>query len=151
KAFGVTNKGAFPHSVVKGFDNLDDVLDRWFDLKMNYHETELEDGSLYVTRKEVYNYHYESNTKSILDHAIEYCSMDVVAMREVWFKFCKLVREIFGMEITPKLFTLSQLSMRLMESMFDPGVELYVPSREEYDMVSKAIYRSEERRVGRER
>ena len=78
------------------------------------------------------------NNKTILENAIEYCEVDVLAMKQVWIKFKKLLKENLNMIITKNIFTLSQLCMKLMEASLPPQVKLYVPKKEQYIFIKNS-------------
>lgn len=134
KAFNVTNKGAFPHNIIKNWDDLNKIPREWPFYKKKVVENENN------IQYEEYIYKTIFNDKTILENAIEYCNTDVLAMKEVWQKFNKLVSTNLNVDITSSTFTLSQLSMKLMESLFPANVKLYVPNKEEYTFIKNALF-----------
>jgi hypothetical protein len=139
KAFGVINKGKFPHEIIKDWADLDKVLENWV-ITRNELIEERDNNRLNVYVKEWEEFESEPNYETILQKATDYCTVDVLAMQQVWSKFTKLVDENLGMEISTTIFTLSQLSMKLMEASLPPKIWIYVPGRREYDFMHKAIY-----------
>lgn len=139
KAFNVINKGSFPHSIIKNWDDLNQVLPNWIKIQQNIIEDK-NDNKLEIKRIPTTNYENIINNKSIINKAIEYCEVDVLAMREVWKKFKILVKDNLGVEIGTKIFTLSQLSMKIMEASLSSRVKLYVPTKNNYQFIKNAIY-----------
>lgn len=141
KAFKVLNKGSFPHSIIKDWDDLNRILPNWVKVQREIIEIK-NDNKIGITIKteEIHNYEKVINDKSILEKAIEYCEIDVIAMKEVWIKFKTLIKLHLDLEITEYMFTLSQLSMALMESMFEKYHKIYVPDKDDYMFLKDAIY-----------
>ncbi|PIA12563.1 DNA polymerase [Coemansia reversa NRRL 1564] len=139
KAFGVINKGNFPHTVIEGFDDLNRVLENWISEKSR---TVSEQGNKIIKiYTETWNeFEKIQNYKTILEKAIEYCTIDVIAMQQIWKKFSNLVQEKLAVEITTEIFTLSQLSMRIMEACLPTSVWLFIPDRPTYEFIHDAIY-----------
>ncbi|PIA12554.1 hypothetical protein COEREDRAFT_51929 [Coemansia reversa NRRL 1564] len=139
KAFGVMNKGTFPHEVIKDWDDLDKVIKEWYVVRRSTVET-VEGKTILVTANNWNEVVEINNTSTVLQKAIEYCTVDVLAMRQVWTKFCKLVEQHLSVKISPKIFTLSQLSMKIMMATLPKHINLHVPDREEYNFMYSAIY-----------
>ncbi|PIA12550.1 hypothetical protein COEREDRAFT_84053 [Coemansia reversa NRRL 1564] len=141
KAFGVTAKGEFPHQLVKGWGNLDEVLKRWYFIREDFQDTYDESGkSILITAKTWKEFEEGENHMSILQKAIEYCIIDVIAMQQIWVKFASTVKTELGVEIDVNTFTLSQLSMKLMLSNLPKGIKLTIPDRSDYDFIKRGIY-----------
>jgi hypothetical protein len=139
KAFDVLNKGAFPHEIIKEWDDLDRVLDNWVIVRHSTNETV--DGKTILVHATSWDEIVEhNNTKTVMQRAKEYCTIDVLAMKAVWTKFQQLVEKHLGIRIGIKVFTLSQLSMNMMKACLPTWARLHVPERDEYKFMSRAIY-----------
>lgn len=141
KAFKVLNKGSFPHKFIKSWDDLEKILPKWGTIQQRIIE-EKDDNKLGITvkREDLIKYENGINNKTIMEKAIEYCEIDVLAMKQVWLKFNRLIEENLGMKINKYTFTLSQLSMALMEATFEPHHKLMVPDLEKYNFLKEGIY-----------
>ena len=60
-------------------------------------------------------------------------------MKKVWVKFKNLLEKNLEVGIDEKTFTLSQLSMKIMEASLDKKVNLYVPNLKEYGFIKNSI------------
>lgn len=142
KAFNVTNKTEFPHTAIKSRTDLDKILDKWYSIKTSVIEKypEFSNTNMCISRKQTPIYEEQVNTDTILEKAIEYCKIDVIAMKEIWLKFKTLLEKTLTVNITDETFTLSQLSMRLLEANLPKKVRLHVPSTETYAFLKQAIY-----------
>lgn len=138
KTFNVINKGSFPHSIINSWEDLEKVLPKWVTIQQNLIQYK-KDDKLNIKIEHVIK-ETEENYKTIIEKALEYCNIDVLAMKEVWIKFKKLVKENLEIDITTKTFTLSQLSMKLMEASLTKEIKLYVPNKEEYEFIRQSIY-----------
>ncbi|KAJ2251472.1 hypothetical protein GGI13_003825, partial [Coemansia sp. RSA 455] len=139
KAFGVLNKGSFPHEAVKDWDDLDKVLEYWVKIRSRTVE-EYSGKRMIVSVENWEEFEQIPNYQTVLEKAIEYCTIDVLALQQIWNKFNKLVQENLGITIARQTFTLSQLSMKLMEATLPKNVWLYVPKRQEYEVIRQAVY-----------
>ncbi|PIA12548.1 hypothetical protein COEREDRAFT_51958 [Coemansia reversa NRRL 1564] len=139
KAFGVLNKGSFPHEAVKDWDDLDKVLEYWVKIRSQTVE-EFSGKRMIVNVKNWGELEQIPNYQTVLEKAIEYCTVDVLALQQIWNKFNMLVQENLNITISRQTFTLSQLSMKLMEATLPKNVWLFVPHRDEYEFVKNAIY-----------
>jgi hypothetical protein len=145
KAFNVTNKSDFPHNAISSINDLETVLDKWYHTKSEIIQSYPEYANTNNTNMHVYNqtkiiYENHKNTRSTIDHAIEYCKIDVIAMKQIWSKFQSLLAKSFNINVSFNTFTLSQLSMRLLEANLPKKVYLHIPSIEEYNFFKNAIY-----------
>ncbi|KAJ2055481.1 hypothetical protein GGI17_006637, partial [Coemansia sp. S146] len=82
---------------IKDWSDLDKVLDNWVKIRSR-------------------------TVEEYSEKAIEYCSIDVLALQQIWNKFNKLVQENLDITIARQTFTLSQLSMKLMEATLPKNV-----------------------------
>lgn len=141
KSFNVTNKGEFPHRIIEDWEDLDVILEHWIRIERKTEEV-YDNDDVAITVNNIYNEIEETeiNDKTILQKAEEYCSIDVIAMKEVWKKFKKLMKKNLNMDIGKNVFTLSQLSMNLMETSFHKNIRLYVPELDDYEFIKDAIY-----------
>lgn len=98
------------------------------------------DNKLDIKIEKWFTYENETNYKTILQKAKEYCDIDVLAMKKVWVKFKNLLEKNLEVGIDEKTFTLSQLSMKIMEASLDKKVNLYVPNLKEYGFIKNSIY-----------
>lgn len=141
KAFKVINKGTFPHMLVRSWEDLNKIYPNWIKVQQKMVETKCDNKlDIIVTKNTWFEYEKELNDKKIIEKAKEYCEIDVLAMREVWKKFKILIHKNLGIKISDYIFTLSQLSMCIMESTFDKNVKLMVPDVMEYDFIKDAVY-----------
>lgn len=139
KAFNVINKGSFPHSLIKDWPDLQKIYPHWIKTQRKIIEFK-HDNKLNIKINTTLEEDNITNNSTIIEKAIEYCSIDVIAMKQVWEKFKKLVKENLQISISEKTFTLSQLSMKIMEASLDKKIELYVPTSEEYQFIRNSIY-----------
>jgi hypothetical protein len=139
KAFNVMNKGSFPHEIIKSPKDLNKILPKWVKIQRQMVEEKTDNKLKVYVRK---NYIFENlpNYKTTMEKAIEYCKIDVIAMREVWKKFKDLVDKNLNININTTTFTLSQLSMKILEASLGKKVELHVPNKENYEFIKKGIY-----------
>lgn len=141
KAFKVINKGSFPHEIIKSWEDLEKIYPNWIIIQQKMVESRSDNKlDIVVKKSSWYEYEKELNNKKIIEKAKEYCEIDVLAMKEVWKKFKILIKENLGIAISDYIFTLSQLSMAIMESTFDENVKLMIPNLEEYNFIKDAIY-----------
>ncbi|KAJ2740508.1 hypothetical protein GGI20_005766, partial [Coemansia sp. BCRC 34301] len=98
KAFGVLNKGSFPHEIIKDWPDLDRVLSNWLVLRSETVETYNGKVALISTNtwEEIDE---DPNLQTVLQRATEYCTVDVLAMQQVWYKFAVMVNQQLGMQI----------------------------------------------------
>jgi hypothetical protein len=139
KAFGVLNKGSFPHEIIKDWSDLDNVLGNWI-VRRSEPVENISGKNMLITARTWDEVENRQNSATIMEKAYEYCSVDVIAMKQVWNKFNDLLKQCLGVKVTKECFTLSQLSMKIMISTLPKGVTLNVPDREEYDFMRQAIY-----------
>nr|APZ80124.1 hypothetical protein [Debaryomyces hansenii]APZ80133.1 hypothetical protein [Debaryomyces hansenii] len=139
KAFNVINKGSFPHTIIHNWEDLEKVLPNWVNSQRRMIEIK-NDNKLDIKIENWFTYEDETNYKTILQKAVEYCDIDVLAMKEVWVKFKNLLEKNLEVGIDEKTFTLSQLSMKIMEASLDKKVNLYVPNLKEYGFIKNSIY-----------
>ena len=139
KAFNVINKGEFPHSIIHSWEDLNKILPNWVKIQKRMIEYK-DDNKLNIYYKNIEIFENDRNYNTILENAIEYCKVDVLAMEKVWIKFKKLLEKNLNITVSVKTFTLSQLSMKIMESKLPKYVKLYVPTLEEYSKIRNAIY-----------
>ncbi|KAJ2692313.1 hypothetical protein H4218_006367, partial [Coemansia sp. IMI 209128] len=139
KAFDVLNKGAFPHEIIKEWDDLDTVISDWYVVRSEAVDT-LDGKRLLITAKNYDEIVERGNFKTVMEKALEYCTVDVIAMQQVWTKFTELADQQLGVSIDAATFTLSQMSMRLMVAMLPPKVYLSVPDIDEYEFIKRGMY-----------
>lgn len=137
RSFKVTTKGSFPHQLIKEYNDIYKVPKMWPKYSSKIKEI-YEEGNYTVKLEEIVK--NEPNDKRIIDKAIEYCETDVIAMQETWLKFLRLLEDNLDVVINPSTFTLSQLSMSLMQSKLPKHVKLFVPNREDYEFIRQSIY-----------
>nr|CAC08221.2 putative terminal protein / DNA-polymerase [Schwanniomyces etchellsii] len=141
KAFNVLNKGSFPHSIIKDWDDLNKILPNWITIQRKTIEYKNDNKiGFIVKRQENIIKEEDVNYKSIIEKAIEYCTVDVLAMKEVWQKFKILMKNNLDLKISKHMFTLSQMSMSLMESCLEKHVKMLVPTKELYPFIRDSMY-----------
>lgn len=139
KAFNVINKGSFPHNILKEWNDLNKIYPHWVQVQQKLIENK-DDNKLNISLKTIIKEDEEPNTKPVIEKAVEYCSVDVLAMKEVWTKFKLLLKLNLGITISKNTFTLSQLSMKIMEASLSKNIKLYVPTLDEYEFIKHSIY-----------
>lgn len=142
KAFNVTTKSEFPHDVIKSFDDLNTKLKYWYKNKKVYTETLQSDNNnnMLVSSNLVRQYEDKPNNLTNLEQATEYCMTDVIALKEIWMKFNKLLSTSFDVEINELTYTLSQLSMSILERNLPKNIQLHIPTTQQYNFMKNAIY-----------
>eukprot|EP01098_Paradermamoeba_levis_P012459 TRINITY_DN5458_c0_g1_i8.p1 TRINITY_DN5458_c0_g1~~TRINITY_DN5458_c0_g1_i8.p1 ORF type:complete len:898 (+),score=42.61 TRINITY_DN5458_c0_g1_i8:279-2972(+) len=139
--FGVSSKGCFPHDAVKSFEDLDRVLERWYALREEIIiENDTSNPKIKIFRCRNWHEHLDGpNDESVLQRAIEYCTLDVLCCEAVWNKFTQVMKGEFCVNISHKHFTTPQVAFEILRSMM-PNVVLRTPSREQYEFIRKSIY-----------
>lgn len=137
KSFKVKTKGTFPHQLIKKYTDIYKIEKKW----PSYNNKLIElynENQYHIKLENVIN--YVDNDEKTIDKAVDYCKTDVIAMKETWIKFKTLLKNELDLSINPNTFTLSQLSMMLMESKLPKHVKIYVPDREVDDFLREALY-----------
>ncbi|KAJ2893562.1 hypothetical protein IWW38_002828, partial [Coemansia aciculifera] len=143
KAFECLTKGSFPHEVIKDWTDLDTVIANWYIIRsetVEYLDQESNGKRLLITAKNHDEIVERGNLKSVMEKALEYCTIDVLAMSQIWAKFTDLVLSELGVQIDPGTFTLSQMSMKIMTAMLPPRAILTIPDLNEYDILKHGLY-----------
>lgn len=139
KAFKVINKGNFPHQIIKKWGDLDKIPEKWYKIQQEIKENK-NDNKLKIYYKEIKILEKNDNYNTIINNAIIYCKTDVLAMKLVWEKFKKLINKELNININYKTFTLSQLSMKILENNLDINVKLMIPNKIDYLFMKNAMY-----------
>ncbi|KAJ2740379.1 hypothetical protein GGI20_005840 [Coemansia sp. BCRC 34301] len=143
KAFECLTKGSFPHEVIKDWTDLDTVIANWYIIRsetVEYLDQESNGKRLLITAKNHDEIVERGNLKTVMEKALEYCTIDVLAMSQIWAKFTDLVRSELGVQVDPGTFTLSQMSMTIMTAMLPPRAILTIPDLNEYDILKHGLY-----------
>lgn len=143
ESFGVLNKGEFPHEIVKSFEDLDVVYKDWFILRSEIvTESYGDHDKVKIISSVLYKQIIENNnTNSVLEKAIQYCTIDVLCCKQIWMKFKDIIWNEFQIRIRPSMMTLPQLAIDLIQTLLSKNVELYIPiTRDDYDFFMKAQY-----------
>ncbi|KAJ2692481.1 hypothetical protein H4218_006340 [Coemansia sp. IMI 209128] len=143
KAFECLTKGSFPHEIIKDWTDLDTVIANWYIIRsetVEYLDQESNGKRLLITAKNHDEIVERGNLKTVMEKALEYCTIDVLAMSQIWAKFTDLVRSELGVQVDPGTFTLSQMSMKIMTAMLPPRAILTIPDLNEYDILKHGLY-----------
>jgi hypothetical protein len=138
-AFNVLNKGSFPFDIIKNWSDLDKVIEDWYTIRSEPEE-KVDGKKMLITAKNYDEIIERNNLKTVMEKALEYCTVDVLAMQQIWNKFTLLIKQELGLDIAPNTFTLSQMSMKLMVASLPPKIYLSVPDIDEYEFIKRAMY-----------
>ena len=140
-SFDVIRKDSFPHIFKVG--DLDKIYENWFILKSEVVTKSIgeHDKTKLVSLNYVKEFINGNNNDTVLQKAIQYCTIDVKCCRQIWAKFKRrIIHEEFRISIGPKLMTLPQLSMSLIRALMPSHIELCIPSKEHYEDFARALY-----------
>jgi hypothetical protein len=99
KDFGVISKSSFPHDIITKYEDLEKVVQNWYIIRQEVsytNDTENPKVKLFKT----INYKQfiaTDNGKTVLQKAIEYCSIDVYCCMDIWKKFTKIIKGLFDL------------------------------------------------------